>query len=86
MFYKFDKEFQFGEWEVKIDTGAQYGYFQHQGVGTEGGLYFEVSAESTGGDSGRKLVLIDMDGVMILPKVIVEGLRAEGYILCEDFD
>lgn len=86
MSYNFDKKFQFGKYSVQIDTAEKYGYFEHDEYGDErgGGLWFDWSDRSVPGLAG-KLELVDQDGMPSLPRVIAEGLRAEGFIVSEDF-
>lgn len=86
MAYNFDKTLKSGKWEVKIDTGACYGYYEHDDFGEGGGLWFQVSKNSTNGDSGRKLELTDFDGRHVLPKSVVSALREAGFIVDEIFD
>lgn len=81
MGYNFDKVAKVRKWEVKIDSAANYGSFEHDDFGEGGGLWFEVSDQSTQGDAGRKLVLIDYDGVYELPKDVIEAIRSLGYIV-----
>ena len=63
--HRFDLEIDTGKYTILIDRAGCYGSFEHntRGDDSAGGLWFEVSAESTGGDAGRKLELIDYDGV-----------------------
>lgn len=69
--YDFTKDLSTSNFEVRIDEGAQYGYFEHKDLGDEcgGGLWFE-------GDE-----LVDYDGVFSLPKEVAEALLAAGYIV-----
>lgn len=69
MAYEFNKIINTKKFEMKIDTNAQYGFFEHNELGDEcgGGLWFEG------------LELVDYDGVYELPKEVREALKAEGY-------
>lgn len=83
MAYNFDKTFRSGEFEIKVDTAARYGYFEHDELGDEcgGGLWFETHSSSTSGDAGLVMELIDYDGVYSLPKSVAKGLVENGYYL-----
>ncbi len=83
MSYNFDKRFQGGKYTIQIDTKAMYGYFEHDELGDEraGGLWFEP--DGTGDDT---LALVDYDGVCCLPAPVAVALRANGYIVEEDFE
>lgn len=54
------------DFEIKVDTNAGYGYFEHNELGDEvgGGLWF----------IGNELT--DYDGVFELPKQVEQALRA----------
>lgn len=79
----YDKKFQFGNWLVEVSTEDRYGYFENQNNGTGGGLWFDrVSYEN---DQGFYLELMDYDGVFELPEIVVEGLRAAGYVLDPEY-
>lgn len=62
--YNFNKKEQVGSWLVEVDTQAQYGYFEHQETGTEGGLWFKNNE------------LIDYDGVYEIPRQVVMALQS----------
>lgn len=81
MGYNFNQKFQFGKYIVEIDTAANYGYFEHDELGDErgGGLWFDKRADN-------RLELTDYDGMACLPKVIITGLRENGFIVDEDFE
>jgi hypothetical protein len=68
MAYKFDKELQVGKFEIKIDTQAGYGCFEHDVHGEDlgGGLWFECNR------------LYDYDGVYSLPEEVIEGIEKLG--------
>jgi hypothetical protein len=66
MAYNF-KSVQVDKWEVSIDAGAQYGFFEHDDYGEGGGLWFEDNS------------LRDYDGVYELPKDVIEGIEALGF-------
>lgn len=73
--YNFDKRTQSGKFDVQVDSGAQYGYFEHTHYGDEcgGGLWFKDNA------------LIDYDGVAALPMAVVTGLRDMGFTVADEF-
>lgn len=73
--YVFNKDISTDRFEIKIDTTAGYGYFEHNTRGDEcgGGLWF----------SG--LELIEYDGTATLPKNVAEALHKDGYLVGEDF-
>jgi len=64
--YDFNFDASSANYEIKIDTEQEYGYFEHNTHGDEiaGGLWFE----------GNELV--DYDGVFELPIEVVEALKA----------
>jgi len=66
MAYNFDKKTIIRNWEVCFDSNAQYGCFEYEINGTEGGLWF-VDNELT-----------DYDGVYELPKPVIEALQGFG--------
>lgn len=73
---------------VKVDTAACRGYFEHdrQGMDYGGGLWFEGSSQNASGDAGRKLELVDYDGVFQLPTEVFEALRNHGgFIVGDEF-
>ena len=86
MSYNYTQIKKVGQWEVSIDPAASYGYFEHYIEGEGGGLWFEVSATSTPGDSGRVLDLIDFDGRACLPKKVAQAIRELGHIVGPDFE
>lgn len=63
---------------IEIDPVALYGYFERKDGSEGGGLWFE--------SDGHRLVLIDYDGVAVLPKAIIECLRANGGTVDADFE
>ena len=69
--YNFNKHIQAQGFDVKVDTAANYGCFEHDEHGEDlgGGLWFE----------GKNLV--DYDGVMVLPEEVVSILLEMGFIL-----
>ena len=67
--YHFDQELSTERYTIQIDTAAQYGYFQNNNTGTEGGLGFKDNT------------LIDYDGVFELPKEVHTALTNAGYNL-----
>ena len=56
-----------GMWDVRISPTTEYGYFEHCGTGTGGGLWF------------NGLVLIDYDGVFELSNAVILACEALGY-------
>lgn len=64
MAYTFDKREQVGDWLVEVDTVKQYGYFENQEHGGEGGLWFKNNE------------LVDYDGVYEIPKQVVMALQS----------
>jgi hypothetical protein len=67
--YHFNQDLSTERYTVQIDTAAQYGYFQNNNSGTEGGLWFQDNT------------LIDYDGVFELPKEVHAALTNAGYNL-----
>jgi len=67
--YNFNQDLSTERYTVQIDTAAQYGYFQNNNTGTEGGLWFQDN------------VLVDYDGVFELPKQVHAALTNAGYNL-----
>lgn len=74
--YNFDVTLSTGNWTIQVDNSAQYGYFEHNKTGTGGGLWFS--------DESGAQVLIDYDGVCVLPAQVEQALKAYGYIIEED--
>jgi len=74
--YNFDTIIEEGDFTIKIDTKAEYGSFEHNKFGEDGGaggLWFE------------KKELIDYDGVSSLPRDVAIGLKKEGFSTSEGF-
>lgn len=67
--YNFNQDLSTERYTVQIDTSEQYGYFQNNNTGTEGGLWFDG------------LRLSDYDGVPDLPKQVHAALVGAGYNL-----
>lgn len=67
--YHFNQDLSTERYTVQIDTTAQYGYFQNDTTGTEGGLWFADNA------------LIDYDGVFELPNEVFSALTTANYNL-----
>lgn len=67
--YNFDLTLSNQRYTIEIDTTEQYGYFQNNQTGTEGGLWFDGSE------------LIDYDGVAELPPAVERALKSAGYTL-----
>jgi hypothetical protein len=78
--YNFDRVLQAPNFEIKIDTAAGYGYFEHNELGDNcgGGLWFERL-------EGGMLSLTDYDGVFALPSEVKATLLLTGFIVDEDF-
>ena len=78
--YNFDKKTTQGRYEVRIDTAAAYGYFEHETLGDEsgGGLWFEII-------EGPRLSLTDYDGVAVLPLAVCHALRGQGVRVDPEF-
>ncbi len=76
MEYQFDKRVQSGKFDVRIDSAAGYGYFEHEELGDEcgGGLWFQAGA------------LTDYDGVAVLPAKVIAGIRGLGFVVDADFE
>lgn len=72
--YNFDKKTEVGKWEVGIDSKAKYGYFEHSGSGSGGGLWFEANE------------LVDYDGVGVLPKSVIQAIRDLGFAVSDDYE
>lgn len=72
--YNFDKKIETKHFTVQVDTGAQYGYFEHNTLGEDcaGGLWFNDQH------------LYDYDGVFAIPTEVAEALTAWGYIVSKD--
>lgn len=62
----------------QIDRQALYGYWTRQDGSEGGGLWLESGAEG--------IELSDFDGGSSLPRAIVNGLRAAGVIVSDDFN
>ena len=78
MTYNFNQDLSTDKWDIKIDTAANYGYFERHRDGEGGGLWFETDDSVT--------ELIDFDGVTELAPSIVAALRGAGYFLDNTFD
>lgn len=81
MSYNFTQDLSTERWDIKIDTDANYGYFEHNRTGTGGGLWFGPSEDRPG-----MIELLDCDGTPSLPQSIVKALRDAGYYLDEHYD
>jgi hypothetical protein len=77
MAYNFNLTIQVGHYEIKIDTVAKYGYFEHDIDGDErgGGLWFDEAKNLT-----------DYDGMACLPKRVRDGLRELGFTVDNSFE
>ena len=67
MAYNFDHKIVVGDYMVEIDSVKQYGYFENQARGGEGGLWF----------NGKELV--DYDGVYELPQSVIVAIYQLGF-------
>lgn len=92
--YNFNVQIKTKNFEVKVDTKAAYGYFEHDRLGEErgGGLWFETRPELplvnwSGVDMrGYALELRDYDGTPVFPKEVLLALRKHGFIVGEEFE
>lgn len=75
-----------GKYTVEVNRSTKHGYFECNHNGDGGGLWFEVSTESTEGDADRKLTLIDYDGMFELPDEVIDILRNGGFIVGKEFE
>lgn len=66
--YNFDKALTTVKYTVGIDSNANYGYFQNDITGTEGGLWFNSNKELT-----------DYDGVFELPNEVILMIESLGF-------
>ena len=69
MTYTFDLNLSTDRYTIEVDTASEYGYFQNDITGTEGGLWFDG------------LRLSDYDGVFELPKQVHVALVNAGFNL-----
>ena len=60
-----------GNWMAEVSPSTSYGYFENGITGSGGGLWFEGP------------VLVDYDGVVQLPKAVIDMLVGAGYDLTE---
>jgi hypothetical protein len=67
--YNFNLNLSTERYTIEIDTAEQYGYFQCNKYGTEGGLWFD----------GQRIS--DYDGVPELPTEVAAVLFNAGYTL-----
>lgn len=67
--YRFNLDLSNEHYTIKIDTRAQYGYFENNKSGTGGGIWFD----------GKTIV--DYDGVFDLPKQVYERLYSAGFAM-----
>lgn len=81
MAYNFDKETQVGNWEVKVDTAAFYGYFENVETGDGGGLWFDGESVS----EPTVLSITDYDGLSVLPRQVSTALENMSIEVGEDF-
>jgi hypothetical protein len=78
--YTFDRLTKTEHYEVKVDTAALYGYFEHHSEGDNqaGGLWFERL-------EGGMLSLTDYDGMFELPGEVKAALLGMGFVVDEEF-
>lgn len=69
--YNFTINIDTPNFEIRIDTEAQYGYFEHNELGDEcgGGLWFDDR------------LLLDYDGVYELPQEVQDALINASFIV-----
>lgn len=69
------------QFEVQVFSDDTRGYFEHNEVGDDcaGELWFERNAEG-------KMEITDYDGVVCLPKEVIETLRKAGFVIGEEFE
>lgn len=67
MTYNFDRKNVVEQYQVEIDSVAQYGYFENMIHGGGGGLWFSENA------------LVDYDGVWELPKHVIVAIAQLGF-------
>lgn len=92
--YNFNVQIKTDNFEVKVDTRAKYGYFEHDTLGEErgGGLWFGTRPDLPpvnwpGVDMrGYTLELTDYDGTAVLPKEVLKALRDHGFVAGEEFE
>ena len=62
--HTFTQEAQAGNWKVYVSPSTNYGYFENQITGTQGGIWF------------KGIMVVEYDGVFELPKNVVKALRS----------
>lgn len=67
------------DYEIGIDPDHNYGYFEHQGLGGAGSLWFTTNTDM------QETFLANFDGMFMLPIQVADALRTNGYIVDEDF-
>jgi hypothetical protein len=82
MAYNFDKKLTVGDWDVQVDSQANYGFFEHQKTGTGGGLWFE---DETSVIDETQVTLRDYDGVYELPRKVSAALIMMGFFVGVEF-
>ncbi|CAB4121880.1 hypothetical protein UFOVP26_40 [uncultured Caudovirales phage] len=82
MAYNFDKQVTVGDWEVQVDSGAKYGFFEHQKTGAGGGLWFEDEKDVL---DEIQVTLRDYDGVYELPRQVAAALLMMGFFVGIEF-
>ena len=70
----YDKDLSTKRYTIKVDTADNYGFFQNNHNGTEGGLWFQ---------DGH---LYDYDGVSCLPREVERALIAAGFTVDDPAD
>lgn len=68
---------------IEIDPDEEYGYFERNLDGSNGGLWFDSAYEN-----GIKVdrMLIDYDGWTVLPREVIKALRDNGIMVDIDFE
>jgi hypothetical protein len=78
MAYTFDKDVSIPDYEIKIDTKAEYGYFEHNEHGASGGMWLDTYMNNM---HEKILVLVDYDGVTELPMRVRAALLGDGILI-----
>lgn len=87
MTYNFtDKTLQ-GNYSVAVDPLARFGYFEHTEYRdmAEGGLWFDL-IDSEAESLAANLTLSDYDGMAVLPRDVISGLRNMGFTVGEEYE
>lgn len=60
--------------EVRIDTAAKYGYWEHPDGSEGGGLWFDFVE-----NKDEAVELLDYDGAFELPPKVIKAIRDAGF-------